>query len=415
MRILFISPKIPMPDRSSGDLRFFTLLKLVSESHQVTLCPIHIADQIKSIGLESLDNYIRKINSINVQTQDTDALTLIRTQSFDLVVFEFYHSARSFYVDYVRIYQPDAKIIIDSVDIHYKRFLLKASLSEIHSDLEYARTVKAQEILTYKKADLVIVVTEDDGIFVKNDIPDINIGILSNIHKIPKISTPKAPPFHKLLFIGSFKHDPNIDAVLYFCHEIFPILLKINPNFTLDVIGPDAPDSILALHSDNIIIHGFVENVEEYYRNAHIAIAPLRFGAGIKGKIGEALSFGLPVVTTEIGAEGFGLTPGENVLIAQTPSAFAEAILQLSEDHQLYYKLASNGYKFITDRFSEDTARIMLSKLVNQISLISPKRISLTFRLKFWLTYPYNYLIKPKAIFLYNSYIGWRFNHQWKD
>lgn len=196
--------------------------------------------------------------------------------------------------------------------------------------------------------------------------------------------------------MGAFNHEPNIDAVLYFCGEIFPLLLEMNSNFTLEVIGPNPPESVLALQSDKVFIRGFVESLDEYYRKAHISVAPLRFGAGMKGKIGEALSFGLPVVTTQVGAEGFGLSPGENILVAETALDFAESIFKLSQDNQLYKKLSTNGFHFIKANYSEEATRTRLLNLINQALLISPKRLSIPSKIKHWLQ------------FNYNRYIGWR-------
>ena len=120
-------------------------------------------------------------------------------------------------------------------------------------------------------------------------------------------------------------------------------------------------------------------------------------GFGSNGPI--ALSFGLPVVTTEIGAEGFGLSPGQNILVAETSLDFAKSIMQLSQDKQLYKKLATNGYNFIKNNYSEETARVRLSKLINQTLLISPKRLEPLIRTKLWLQ------------FTYNRYVGWRFQN----
>ena len=384
-----------MLDRAAGDLRFYTLLKLIAELHEVTLCPFNLEKQNKEMGEAITKGYIEQIETINVHLGATDVLTTLRNEQFDLVIFEFYHYV-SRYIDFVRFHQPEARVLIDSVDIHYKRLFSKATLTGISSDLDAAVTVKQQELVAYQKADLIIVVTEDDGLHLKKDASSTQIELLPLIHRIPKFILPQ-PPYTKLLFVGSFKHEPNIDAVIYFCDEIFPLLLKMNSSFTLEIIGPIPPESVKALQSDKIIIRGFVENLEEYYRTAHISVAPLRFGAGMKGKIGEALSFGLPVVTTKIGAEGFGLSPGENILVAETPLDFAESILQLSHDNQLYKKLSTNGYNFIKNNYSAEATRARLSKLINQALLISPKRLAALTRVKLWLQ------------FTYNCYIGWRF------
>ena len=383
-----------MPDRASGDLRFYTLLKLMAEIHQVTLCPFNLERQNKEMGATNTKAYIDQLKALNVYLGATDILTTLRNNQFDLVIFEFYHLVRR-YIDFVRFYQPQARVLIDSVDIHYNRLFSKATLTGISLDLEVSLTVKQQELEAYRLADLIIVVTEDDGLLLKKDAPSTQIGLLPNIHRIPEYIEAQ-PPYTKLLFVGSFKHEPNVDAVLYFCEEIFPQLLEMNSNFTLDVIGPNPPESILDLQSDYIFIRGFVENIDEYYRKAHISVAPLRFGAGMKGKIGEALSFGLPVVTTEIGAEGFGLSQGENILVARTSLDFVESILQLSQDNQLYKKLSTNGYRFIQDNYSVAATWGKLKNLIEQVLLLPPKKLAVLTRIKFWLQ------------LTYNRYIGWR-------
>ena len=395
MIILIISSCIPMPDQASGDLRFYTLLKLMAESHQVTLCPFNLERQNKEMGVAAVKCYIEQLEAINVRLGATDVLTTLRNEQFDLVIFEFYHYVRR-YIDFVRFYQPQARVLIDSVDIHYNRFYSKASLTGKSSDFEVADVVKQQELEAYRLADLIIVVTEDDGLLLKKDAPHTQIGLLPNIHRIPEF-IPASPPYTKLLFVGSFKHEPNVDAVVYFCDEIFPLLLEMNSNFTLEVIGPNPPESVLVLQSDHIVIRGFVASLDECYRKAHISVAPLRFGAGMKGKIGEALSFGLPVVTTETGAEGFGLSLGENILVAATSLEFAKSILQLSQDNQLYKKLSTNGYNFIKDNYSEEATRTRLSKLIDQAMLMPPKKLALLTRLSLWLQ------------LTYNRHIGWRF------
>jgi glycosyltransferase involved in cell wall biosynthesis len=397
MRVLIICSQIPMPDRASGDLRFYTFLKLIAELHEVTLCPFNLEKQNKEMGEAITKGYIEQIETINVHLGATDVLTTLRNEQFDLIIFEFYHSVQR-YIDFVRYFQPTARILIDSVDIHYNRLLSKAALTGKPSDFEYAKTVKQLELSAYRQADLIIAVTEDDGLLLKKDATNTKIGLLPNIHHIPEF-IPVPPPYTKLLFVGSFKHEPNVDAILYFCDEIFPLLLEMNSNFTLEVIGPNPPESVQALQSDKIFIRGFIENLDECYRKTHISIAPLRFGAGMKGKIGEALSFGIPVVTTRIGAEGFGLSVGVNILVAETSLDFAESILRLSQDNQLYKKLSTNGYNFIKDNYSEEATRTKLTELFNRALAISPKRLVTLIKIKLWLQVTYN------------RYIGWRFKH----
>jgi glycosyltransferase involved in cell wall biosynthesis len=397
MKILIISSYIPMPDHTSGDLRFYTLLKLIAELHQVSLYPCHLQGQTKEIGEASTQYYIKKIEDINISLVSKNALTTLKNEQFNLVIFEFYYCVRS-YIDFVRLYQPQAKILIDSVDIHYNRFASKAALTGKISDFEYAEIVKKKELAAYQQADLIIVVTEDDKQVIKKDAPNTKTVLLPNIHRIPEF-TIQQPPYNRLIFVGAFNHEPNVDAILYFCNEIFPLLLEMNSNFILEIIGSNPPDSIQTLQSDKVFVRGFVENIDEHYHNAHISIAPLRFGGGMKGKIGEALSFSLPVVTTKIGIEGFGLSPDENIMVAETAEDFANSIFQISEDGQLYKKLSINGYNFIKNNYSEEVTRIKLLALINQASSVTPKKIAVLTKIILWLKITYNH------------YVGWRFQH----
>ncbi|MDX8129465.1 glycosyltransferase [Methylomonas sp. OY6] len=396
MNILIVSMWLPMPDRASADLRFYTFLKILSKSHQITICPFNLNEQVEEIGEEAVQGYLNILKNLSIHLGTTDVLTTLRIEKFDIVIFEYFHYVNR-YIDFVRFFQPKARILVDSVDITYNRFFSKANLTKDSADFKYAETIKNQELSAYARADMTITVTIDDDLLLKKDISNIKTCILPNIHKIPERLL-RTPPYTKLLFVGAFKHEPNIDAIHYFCKEIFPKILEVNPNFQLEVVGPNPPESVLELQSENIFIRGFIEDLEEHYRNAHISIAPLRFGGGMKGKIGEALSYGIPVVTTQIGAEGFGLTNNENILVAETSNQFAELVLKVSRDEQFYEKLSINGYNFIKDKYSEDATNKRITEIIDSIPLITPKKLSVITRIKMFVK------------FSYNRHFGWRLN-----
>ena len=122
----------------------------------------------------------------------------------------------------------------------------------------------------------------------------------------------------------------------------------------MDIIGDNPSADIAAYNSEEVRVRGYVPNVEPYLRDRRVFIAPLRFGAGIKGKVGEAMAHGIPVVTTSIGAEGFGLTHGFDVMIADDPEAFAVAIAQLYSDRQLWGTIARNSRLRIEKHFTPE-------------------------------------------------------------
>ena len=122
-------------------------------------------------------------------------------------------------------------------------------------------------------------------------------------------------------------------------------------------MGGDYPKEVLDLHGDSIEIIGRVPEMAPFLHEAYISIAPLRYGSGVKGKIGEALSYGLPVVTTSIGLEGFALTPNKNVLLGDTPKEFADHVLSLLNNPRLHSEISFSGWMFLKDSFSEAVVR----------------------------------------------------------
>jgi glycosyltransferase involved in cell wall biosynthesis len=132
------------------------------------------------------------------------------------------------------------------------------------------------------------------------------------------------------------------------------------------------PASIRKLASPQVDPVGFVPEVEPYFDRARIFVAPLRHGAGMKGKVGQSLSFGLPVVTTSVGAEGMGLVDGENALVSDEPEGFAERILRLYDNQELWTRLSAAGRDVIVSRFSEEAMRPQVLALVGAAGPVLP-------------------------------------------
>ncbi len=140
------------------------------------------------------------------------------------------------------------------------------------------------------------------------------------------------------MFVGGFNHPPNLDGVLYFCRDIWPVILSSVPTAELTIIGNAPTDEVVALAHDGVTVAGFVPDTRPYLAASGIAIVPVRFGGGLKGKVGEAMGFGLPVVGTSVGVEGYDLEPGVHAVVADTPEAFAAEVVALIND-----PVATNG------------------------------------------------------------------------
>jgi glycosyltransferase involved in cell wall biosynthesis len=194
--------------------------------------------------------------------------------------------------------------------------------------------------------------------------------LVSNIVDV----TGPVPPFalrRDWLFIGGFQHRPNIDAVLFFVEEIYPLVVDRLPDTKFYIIGDKAPPEIVALASDRIIVAGLQRNVRSFFDSVRLSVAPLRFGAGIKGKINQSMAFGVPVVATSIAVEGMNLVDHEHVLVADEPQDFAHALIELYESEELWKRLSQNGISKTQELYSTDTAREKLEFLFSDRHLKS--------------------------------------------
>src|SRR5213079_1983130 len=169
-----------------------------------------------------------------------------------------------------------------------------------------------------------------------------------------------ATPFllrNDFLFIGGFQHKPNIDAVLFFARDILPIVQARLPDAKFYIIGDKAPPAVVALASENIIVTGLQPNVRPFFDSVKLSVAPLRYGAGVKGKINQSMAFGVPVVATSLAIEGMGLVDGEDIVVADEPKEFGRALIELYQSEELWTRLSENGIRKTRALYSPDAAR----------------------------------------------------------
>ena len=164
--------------------------------------------------------------------------------------------------------------------------------------------------------------------------------------------------------MGNYNHHPNQDAVTYLVEMVLPQIHLQLPDVCLYLIGSNIKAHLSALASEHIKIIGWVEQLEPELAQRRVFVSYLRYGAGMKGKLGQALSLGLPVVTTTIGAEGMGLVNEETALIADDPDNFAQAVCRLYTDSSLWEKLARQGREYIEQHYGETAVREKLQQML---------------------------------------------------
>jgi GT2 family glycosyltransferase/glycosyltransferase involved in cell wall biosynthesis len=359
-RVLIVEACMVTPDQDAGSVRMQALMEVMTEMGvQVSF----VAD-----NLEFRQPYVRNLQQSGVEVwhrphvQSVAQLLEQEGSHFDVIIFCRHYIACQ-YTSHVKQHAPQAEIWFDTVDLHYLREERLAQLQQSAKLAANAAATKRQEIGVMEQSDLTFVVSPVEQEILKLATPTSKIEILSLIHE-PITDTPGFAQRNGLLFVGGFQHPPNIDAVQWFLGEVWPLLVGKLPDVTLKIVGSKMPESLRALERPGVEILGFVPDVDPLLLSSKISIAPLRYGAGVKGKINQAMSYGLPVVATPVAVEGMGLVDGTNVLVADTPEAFAAAIARLHCEEELWDSLVHGGKANIYQTFSRDVARRTLLRLL---------------------------------------------------
>ena len=360
-RILVVDARVLMPDHDSGSLRMFNILKILQTmGYKVTFLPANLqhhekyTPMLQNIGIEC--QYLPYVIDAGKYIEDYG-------QQFDAVILSRADYAEK-YMDIVKSACPQAKVLFDTVDLHFLREQREAELTNDKGLLESAALRKSQELSLARKADVTMVVSPVEIDLFRQEAPDVNIHLLSNVHHLHA----KGESFENrsdILFIGNFEHPPNTDAMEFFLDEIFPIIQQGNPGIKVKIVGGHVPGHLKSRASGSIEFTGFVSDITPLFNNIRISIAPLRYGAGVKGKINSSMAYGVPAVVTSMAAEGMNLVHGQDILIADEPADFASEILRLYDDRALWEALSEAGRKNIETHFSFAAAEAQLSEVLD--------------------------------------------------
>lgn len=199
----------------------------------------------------------------------------------------------------------------------------------------------------------VLAINKMDQHRLMEAVPNLQVGIwplgIDLPSPAPDFSTPEEP---RLVFFGNYTHKPNVDAAVFLASEIFPLVRAQIPAAILHLVGPHPPPEVKAFENDpGVMVPGFVEDLDGYLRGASAILAPLRKGGGLRVKNLKALALGLPLITTSLGAEGLGGSPGKDFLIAETAGEFIQAILSLLQNPGLRQSLGAGGRALVEREF----------------------------------------------------------------
>jgi GT2 family glycosyltransferase len=364
-RILVIDDYTPAPDKDSGSVRMYAILKILADSGaKVVFIPSNLAYEdrysasLQALGVEVL--FHPHVQSIKEHLKKSGHV-------YDSIILSRAYVAECF-IDAVVEYAPRSTLLFDTVDLHFLREMRQAEIEQDEGKRRAAFKRRDLELNLVRQSDITLVVSGAEvGLLREAYLEQYpgesppRIEVLSNIHHAHGCNK----GFHErkdILFIGGYNHAPNVDAVIYFVEQIFPLIRKKINGIRFLIIGSHVPDSIAKLDGDGVDVVGYVDDIKPYFDNIMLSVAPLRYGAGVKGKINSSMSFGVPVVSTTVGVEGMWLQEGE-VAVADDPESFADAVVQIYSDERLWNGLSEGGMKNIERSFSYDRAERVLKSI----------------------------------------------------
>ena len=369
-RILAIDYELPRPDKEAGGYATFQELRLFkSLGYKVTFVPNNMA---------YLYGYVEDLQKSGVEVVYAPYYSSVKEfiekngKEFDIFYLVRWYIAQE-YVDLIRQVNPNAKILFNNADLHFLRELREAIANKDNNLLKRALDTQKNELEVMKKVDLVLSYNEVEHAVILSHNQD-----KTKVAKWPWVVCTKEKekaPFENrehLCFLGNYRHLPNIFAVEYFVREIMPIIREEIPGIKFFIYGANITDEIKKLESDDVIVKGYIKDLKEMFTKHKIFVAPLISGAGIKGKVIEALSYGVPSVLTPIAVEGMNVKNNHEVLIADSPEEFAKAIYSLYTNKDLWEKISNNALEFVKNEYSFSKGQELVKKALEMVDIFVP-------------------------------------------
>ena len=347
---LVIDIEVPQPDRSAGAHAAIQEIRLLqSLGYRVTFLPLNLAylgkysDLLASLGVEC---------ALAPFALSAEEFLEARSGEFDLAYITRYSVAEAM-IAAVRRHNPGAPIVFNNADLHFLRAIRDAiDAGSEAGQLADAETVRDAELAVIEAADLTLSYNVvEHAVIQSHTMGRAKVALCPWVVE----SRAEAPGYlerHGIAFLGGYRHPPNRRAVEFFVAEVMPELRRRRPGATFHIYGSSVPPEFAKLAAEDVVIEGFVESVDQALDRARVFVAPLLSGAGIKGKVLEALASGIPSVLSPIAAEGIGIRDGLEALIADSPQAWADAILALYDDPRRWTEVGAAGRRYVGEHHS---------------------------------------------------------------
>lgn len=274
--------------------------------------------------------------------------------------------ATSRWLDLIRECAPRVPIAYDTVDLHWLREARRAGAAEGADGLTIgprAKVLRELELALIRATDATLVVSAEEQTQVEADVPGAVVRVVPNVNEV-RHDIPPAGERRGVMFIGGFEHTPNTDATIRLVRRVMPRVWSALGDVPVTIVGGSAPAEVRELASPLVDIAGWVPDVDPVFDQARAMVAPLTYGAGLKGKVTQSLAAGLPVVTTPVGAEGLTGVDHEPLLIGSDDRELADLVIRVLSDDDLWAELSQAGQRLAAERCSPKLMTAALTDLL---------------------------------------------------
>ncbi len=359
-RALVIDACTPTPDQDAGSLTTIAIMEVLQAlGYQVTFIPednfLYLepyTPDLQRKGIECL--YAPYATSVKEHLKK-------RGQYYDLV-FIFRAPVAAKHLADVRNLCRRAQIVFHTTDLHFLRELREAELYGDVNSYKKVEKTKKTELDVINGVDYTIVHSTAEKDILQKETPNAKVVVLPWVLEVAGREAPFSTR-SGIMFLGGFQHRPNVDAVHYFVSEVLPLVKEKLPKIKFYVVGSKPPESIASLASDDIVVTGYVKDLRPYFEQVRVTVAPIRYGAGIKGKVAMALSYGVPTVVSTIAAEGMLFQNGTEVLVADEPTQIAKMVIKLHEEKDTWEKMSEAGLKYVNRMYSFEAAQRLIGEI----------------------------------------------------
>ncbi|HEY4581445.1 MAG TPA: glycosyltransferase [Lysobacter sp.] len=360
--MLVVDARSPRPEIDSGSVRMVALLRLFSE---LGLPPAFVADDFRS---HAIDAPLVRTDDVRDARSATAWLDRHAT-SLQLVLLSR-HTVASHWLPLVRARLPGVPVIFDTVDLHFVREFRQADLARSTALRLLAATTRRRELELVDAADRTWVVSRSEREHLEVLRPGSRVDCVSNIVD-PHPDPPAMNARTDYVFVGNFRHEPNVDAAKWL-ESIWPRLHRRRPEARLLIVGPSMPGAVAARLASlqGVEVLGHVPDLDAVLMRARVMLAPLRYGAGVKGKINAAFACGLPVVATSCAVEGMQLDDKQVALVADDETDFVVQAARLYDDGELWLSCRDAGTESLTRYFSTQAARTAIVDSLQRLGIV---------------------------------------------